>query len=280
MPDDTLATAEAPAANAAGAEMTLTGVSAPTLHAGAIFDSLDDFKQAVRQDQKRGCYVVHKKQFSPTNRAYICQSTNWAIQDDGVVSARGDLGARDRQWWRHGCGGACGFVAEARRAHVAMLPPTDLGKVMQAHAQHHPHVAAPSVVGMNGVREGQWVVTLYRPHTCAAVAVPVTPAVPTSLAAIASAVAAAAPAAIPSAAAPFAAIAAAVPATPAVPLAAALVAPYACLGGIGVAAAWDSAPATPAAHVAAAAPAPTSAPSSPSAAPSSAPFQRPCRCRS
>jgi hypothetical protein len=67
------------------------------LCAGATFDSLDDCKQAVRQVQKRGCYVAHH--FSPTNGAYICQSTKWAIQDEGFVSARGDLGPRDRQWW-------------------------------------------------------------------------------------------------------------------------------------------------------------------------------------
>lgn len=91
------------------------------------------------------------------------------------------------------CNGACGFVAEVRQAHRKEVRPTELERVMREHIRSNPLATAPYEIGVNGVRQGQWVVTLYAPHTCvAAVAAPAAaPAIP---AAVAGACTAAAPA--------------------------------------------------------------------------------------
>jgi hypothetical protein len=145
---------------------------APVLHAGAIFDSLDGFRQAVRQEEKHlKCKVfVHKHSFNETNGAFICRETNRAIQREGIAPAEDNAGARDRQWWRHVCAGACGYVAQVQRASDRNCKITALSKAMREHIKNNPRAAAPYEVGLNDVLQGQWVVTLYVPHTCVAAA--------------------------------------------------------------------------------------------------------------
>jgi hypothetical protein len=173
-----------PAGSAAG--------RAPLLHAGEVFDSLEGFRQALQQEQERcnSKLVLHKRYINRENRAYICRETRKAILQEGIASATDDHGARDKQWWRHVCAGACGFVAEVRQATHTQGRATALGTVMQAHIRDKPLAAAEGVVGINGVRQDQWVVTLFAPHTCKAAtagAVAAPAATPASVAASAAA---------------------------------------------------------------------------------------------
>jgi hypothetical protein len=52
-------------------------------------------------------------------------------------------------------------VAEARQATGKKLKTTALGKVTPEHVKNNPLVAAACEVGVNGVRQDQWVVTSY-----------------------------------------------------------------------------------------------------------------------
>lgn len=141
---------------------------AQPLHAGAVFDSLDDFKQAVMLDQLRESnIVIHKNRGMSTHGAFICRATNQAMQREGIAASRDDLGATDRQWWRHVCAGACSFIAQVQPAR-GQSKTTMLSTVMHAHIRDNPMTAAPNKVGVSGVQRGQWVVTLYMPHTCTA----------------------------------------------------------------------------------------------------------------
>jgi hypothetical protein len=159
-----------PAANTSALHTGSAAAGAPLLHAGAIFGSVKEFKQAVKQDQElfKTKAILHKGVFQPINGAFICRATHTAIRAEGIASTIGSNGAQERQWWRHVCAGACGFVAEARVAHGKKLQPTQLGKVTLEHVKDNPLAAAACEVGVNGVRQGQWVVTLYAPHTCMA----------------------------------------------------------------------------------------------------------------
>jgi hypothetical protein len=145
------------------------GRGASLVHAGAVFDSLENFRQAVQQDHALSeCEVlVHKEKMSRTDGAYICRATHKAIQEEGDVSARAGQGAQDQQWWQHVCKGACGFVVEVQLATSEQTRRTTrLRAVMQAYIDHHPLAAAPCQVRVNGVKQDQWVVTIYAPHTC------------------------------------------------------------------------------------------------------------------
>jgi hypothetical protein len=176
------------------------GAGAPLLHAGAVFDSLEGFKQVLQKEQEHfECEVVlHKKIFNGNTCAYICREAQEAIQAEGVASNREDRCARDWQWRRLVCAGACEFVAEVRQATEEILRTTTLRVVMQAHIHDNPLAAAPCEIGVNGVSQGQWVVTIYSPHKCkagaaapaaaASVAAPNSPAAP-----VVAALAAAAP---------------------------------------------------------------------------------------
>jgi hypothetical protein len=153
--------------------------SALLVHAGAIFDTRYDFILAVKEDQESSQtkVVMHKGYFNTTHGAYICSETKHAIVKEGVASTTDDPGVKDRQWWRHVCGGACGFVAQGQQARPKVHT-TMLSDLMQEPIQDHLLAAAPCEIGVNGVRKDQWVVTLFAPHTCAAAVDPATQAAP------------------------------------------------------------------------------------------------------
>jgi hypothetical protein len=197
-------------ANAPSLHTASAAAGAPLLHAGAIFNSLEGFRQAVKHDQDRfkTNAVVHKGIFQQSSGAFICHETHEAIQEEGIASTKEGNGALDRQWWRLVCAGACGFVAEARLATGKKLNTTALKTAMREHVLNNPLVAAVCEVGVNGVRQGQWVVTLYKPHTCAGTAAP---------AGATLAAPAAAAAGVATLTAPAASALVAIPATPAAP---------------------------------------------------------------
>jgi hypothetical protein len=209
---------------------TSGGGDRPLLHAGAVFESLEEFRRAVVQGQEHeSMAAVHKKRGIRTNGAYICRETQKAILKEETASGTCGTGAKDRQWWRHVCAGACGFVAQVQQAR-AQSRSTTLSDMVLTHVNENENslAAAPCEVGVNGVRQGQWVVTLYAPHTCVpagspSVAFPATPAAIVDAASTVAAAPVAATgdrAALPAAAhgpqkARIAAGAAAAPATPA-----------------------------------------------------------------
>jgi hypothetical protein len=175
------------------------------------------------------------------------------IKEDGVTLARNDRGARDRQWWRHVCRGACGFVVQVQQATGKVVNTTQLSRLVWANRlQHNPLVAAVCEVGVHKVQQGQGVATLYSPHTCKAATAAARPAAdpapPFAIPAAAPAAFVAAPAAPP--------VAAAIPlAAPAAAHAAAATLPAAVFAGIAAAiapAVAPSAPSIPAAPAAAA----------------------------
>jgi hypothetical protein len=166
------------------------GAVAASVHAGAVFRSPKEFRQALKQGQNHHKFreVLHRDH--PAYVAYVCRGTHEAIQQAGRASLKGDLGARDRQWWQQVCGRACGFAAQVQQATLKgdreRWRITMLSDVMQAYIQDHPLATAPSEVGRNGVQQSRWVVTLYAPHTCG-----LAPAAPVAATAAAAAAAAA-----------------------------------------------------------------------------------------
>jgi hypothetical protein len=136
-----------------------SGASAFPLHADAVFDSLLGFTEAVAQAQEHGPQVVlHKKRCISTHGAYICRETHQVIRREGFAVAKGDHGAKDRQWWRHVCAGACGVVAQVKHAG-GQDQPTKLSEVMQVSSTSYTRYEREGLLGQG---EGMFCTFAYR----------------------------------------------------------------------------------------------------------------------